>query len=260
MKKIIILIYGILAYLIFLISFLYAIGFVNNLWVPKSIDTGLEIDSITALLINVALLSIFALQHSIMARPAFKNWWVKIIGKASERSTYILLSSLALILIFWQWKPMINIVWSVDNTLFASVIQVIFFMGWIIVLLSTFMISHFELFGLTQIVDNLKNKVTQAPSFKVNYFYGLVRHPIMLGFIIAFWATPTMTVGHLLFSVVTTVYILVAVKFLEEKDLKKALGETYTNYQKNVPMLIPFTKLSKGKASDIYKYENKTII
>ncbi|WP_339837007.1 methanethiol S-methyltransferase [uncultured Maribacter sp.] len=248
MKNILILIYGILAYIIFLVSFLYSIGFVNNFWVLKGIDTGTEIDMMTALLTNISLLSLFAIQHSVMARPAFKNWWVKIIGKPAERSTYILLTSLALLLIFWKWQPMTDTVWTVENSTIAMGIQVLYFIGWLIVLLSTFMISHFELFGLTQIVDNLKNRVSKSPSFQINYFYGLVRHPIMLGFLIAFWATPTMTKGHLLFSAVTTVYILVAIKFLEERDLKKALGETYVSYQKKVPMLIPFTKLSKQKS------------
>ena len=245
MKNILILIYGILAYIIFLVSFLYSIGFVNNFWVLKGIDTGTEIDMMTALLTNISLLSLFAIQHSVMARQAFKNWWVKIIGKPAERSTYILLTSLTLLLIFWKWQPMTDTVWTVENSTIAMGIQVLYFIGWLIVLLSTFMISHFELFGLTQIVDNLKNRVSKSPSFQVNYFYGLVRHPIMLGFLIAFWATPTMTTGHLLFAAVTTVYILVAVKFLEERDLKKVLGDTYASYQKKVPMLIPFTKLSK---------------
>ena len=245
MKKISILIYGILAYIIFLVSFLYAIGFVNNLWVPKGIDSGINTDIVTALVMNISLLSLFAIQHSVMARPAFKNLWVKIIGKPAERSTYILLTSLTLLLIFWKWQPMTDTVWTVENSTIAMGIQVLYFIGWLIVLLSTFMISHFELFGLTQIVDNLKNRVSKSPSFQVNYFYGLVRHPIMLGFLIAFWATPTMSTGHLLFAVVTTIYILVAVKFLEERDLKKALGDTYVSYQKKVPMLIPFTKLFK---------------
>jgi len=248
MKNILILIYGILAYIIFLVSFLYSIGFVNNFWVLKGIDTGTEIDMMTALLTNISLLSLFAIQHSVMARPAFKNWWVKIIGKPAERSTYILLTSLTLLLIFWKWQPMTDTVWTVENSTIAMGIQVLYFIGWLIVLLSTFMISHFELFGLTQIVDNLKNRVSKSPSFQVNYFYGLVRHPIMLGFLIAFWATPTMTTGHLLFAAVTTVYILVAVKFLEERDLKKVLGDTYVSYQKKVPMLIPFTKLFKQQS------------
>ena len=242
MKKIIVLFYGILSYIVFLISFLYAIGFVGNLWVPKGIDSGSETDVTTALLINIGLLSLFAVQHSVMARPGFKAWWVKLIGKAAERSTYILLTSLALLLIFWKWQPINAIIWDLENNALILIMQVLFWMGWGIVLLSTFMISHFELFGLTQIVDNLKDQVTQSPKFQTNYLYKIVRHPIMLGFLIAFWATPTMTVGHLLFAVVTTAYILVAVKFLEEKDLRKALGEKYKAYQKEVPMLIPFTK------------------
>ncbi|MEH6514073.1 MAG: methanethiol S-methyltransferase [Maribacter arcticus] len=248
MKNFLILIYGVLAYIIFLVSFLYSIGFVNNFWVLKGIDTGSEIDMMTALLTNISLLSLFAIQHSVMARPAFKNWWFKIIGKPAERSTYILLTSLALLLVLWKWQPMTDTVWTVENSTIAMGIQVLYFIGWLIVLLSTFMISHFELFGLTQIVDNLKNRVSKSPSFQVNYFYGLVRHPIMLGFLIAFWATPTMTTGHLLFAVVTTFYILVAVKFLEERDLKKILGDTYVSYQKKVPMLIPFTKLFKQQS------------
>ncbi|SDE31274.1 Protein-S-isoprenylcysteine O-methyltransferase Ste14 [Pricia antarctica] len=242
MKKIIVLIYGILAYIVFLISFLYAIGFIGNLFVPKGIDSGTEIEFTTAFLINIGLLSLFAVQHSVMARPVFKEWWVKIIGKAAERSTYILLTSLLLLLIFWKWQPMTTVVWNIENSALVLVLQIIFWIGWAIVLLSTFMISHFELFGLTQIVDNLKDKITQAPKFQTNFLYKIVRHPIMLGFLIAFWATPTMTVGHLLFAAVTTAYILVAVKFLEEKDLRKALGEKYLDYQNEVPMLIPFTK------------------
>ena len=245
MRKMILLIYGILAYIIFLIAFLYSIGFVNNLWVPKGIDIGVEINLMTALLFNVGLLSLFALQHSVIARPAFKKWWVQIIGKPAERSTYILLTSLALLLLFWKWQPMPTTVRTIENNSMAISVQVIYFIGWSIVLLSTFMISHFELFDLTQIVDNLKNNVSKSPSFQSNFFYSLVRHTIMLGFLIVFWATPTMTTGHLLFAVVTTVYILFAVKFLKERDLKKALGETYVSYQKKVPMLISFTKLSK---------------
>ncbi len=243
MKKIIVLIYGILAYIVFLISFLYAIGFVGNLLVPKGIDSGMEIDFTRALLINVGLLSLFAVQHSIMARPAFKKWWVQIIGKAAERSTYILLTSLLLLLIFWKWQPMTSIVWNIENSAIIMFMQILFWIGWTIVLLSTFMISHFELFGLTQIVDNLKNKVTESARFQTNYLYKIVRHPLMLGFIIAFWATPVMTAGHLLFAVVTTAYILVAVKFLEENDLRKSLGEKYEKYQQEVPMIIPFTKI-----------------
>ena len=242
MKKSIILLYGIVAYFVFLIAFLYAIGFVGNIIVPKSIDTGAETTMYSSIFINVILLSVFALQHSIMARPKFKEWFNSIFSQAMERSTYILLSSLALILIYWQWQPITTIVWETENTILSSIITGIFFLGWLIVLLSTFMINHLELFGLAQIFDNLKNKQTPNPKFQTNYLYKLVRHPLMLGFLIAFWATPTMTVGHLLFALITTIYIFVAVKYLEEKDLKKVIGKKYETYQKEVPMIIPFTK------------------
>jgi protein-S-isoprenylcysteine O-methyltransferase Ste14 len=245
MKKSIILLYGIVAYFVFLIAFLYAIGFVGNIIVPKSIDSGTETTLFTSLFINVILLSVFALQHSIMARPTFKKWFTTIISPAMERSTYILLSSLALLLIYWQWQPITTIIWETENNIAINVLTGIFFLGWLIVLLSTFMINHFELFGLAQIFDNLKNRQTPNPKFQTNYLYKIVRHPIMLGFIIAFWATPTMTVGHLLFTTVTTVYILIAVKYLEEKDLRKFIGEKYETYQKEVPMIIPFTKTKR---------------
>ena len=241
MKKILIILYGIVAYIIFLVAFLYAIGFVGNFWVPKGIDSGIETSTTEALLINIALMSLFAVQHSVMARPAFKKWITKYISPAIERSTYVLLSSLALLLMYWQWQPLTTVVWEVENTM-AMVLTVTFFLGWTIVFLSTFMISHFELFGLTQIYQNFKDEKLSYPIFQVNLFYKIVRHPIMLGFIIAFWATPLMTLGHLLFAVVTTAYIFVAVKFLEEKDLKKLIGKDYEEYQKNVPMIIPFIK------------------
>lgn len=245
MKKSIIFLYGVLAYLIFLISFLYAIGFLGNFIVPKSIDSGIESPLVQSILINLILLSVFAIQHSIMARPAFKKWWTSITDSASERSTYVLLSSLALLLIYWQWQPIKTVVWDVENETLAFILKALFFIGWLIVLLSTFMINHFELFGLKQIFDNFKNKQPQSPLFQVNFFYKIVRHPIMLGFLIAFWATPTMTVGHLLFTVVTTLYILIAVKYLEEKDLRKTLGKKYEEYQEKVPMLVPFTKSNR---------------
>ena len=242
MKKVAILIYGALAYIIFLTAFLYAIGFVGDMYVPKSINSGVEPTLLKAILINTLLLSIFALQHSIMARPKFKALFNSIFSQAMERSTYILLSSLALILIFWKWQPITTIVWKTENTILFSILTGIFFLGWIIVLASTFMINHFELFGLTQIYDNLKSRKTPNPKFQRNYFYKLIRHPIMLGFLVAFWATPVMTLGHLLFSIITTLYIFVAVKYLEEKDLRKLIGEEYEKYQKEVPMIVPFTK------------------
>tara|TARA_R110002051_G_scaffold297564_2_gene364003 strand:+ start:53305 stop:54042 length:738 start_codon:yes stop_codon:yes gene_type:complete len=244
MKKVLIVIYGIIAYLIFLVAFLYAIGFVGNLFVPKSIDTGEETSLIPAVIINLGLLSLFALQHSIMARPAFKKWFTKIIDPAMERSTYILLSSLILLFMYWKWQPMTTIVWETENIV-SLIVMAIFFLGWTIVFLSTFMISHFELFGLTQIYQNFKDQSLTYPEFQVNWFYKLVRHPLMLGFIIAFWAAPTMTYGRLLFAVVTTAYMLIAVKYLEEKDLRNLLGKDYENYQKRVPMIFPFTKFKK---------------
>lgn len=244
MNKLLIIIYGIIAYLVFLIAFLYAIGFVGNLFVPKSIDSGDEISLVTAILINVGLLSLFALQHSIMARPAFKKWFTQFINPAIERSTYILLASLLLLLMYWKWQPMNTLVWETQNTV-ATILLVVYFLGWGIVFLSTFMISHFELFGLTQIYQNFKDKTITYPKFQVNWFYKLVRHPLMLGFIVAFWAAPTMTTGRLLFACVTTAYILVAVKYLEEKDLKEIIGKDYEAYQKNVPMIFPFTKFKK---------------
>lgn len=240
MKKLLVFLYGVVAYFIFLVAFLYAIGFVGNLVVSKSIDTGTETTFIQAFLIDALLLGIFAIQHSVMARPAFKKWWTGIISPVIERSTYVLLSSLALLLIYWQWQPMLSVVWKVENKTGVLILQGVYFFGWLIVFLSTFMINHFDLFGLKQVFENFNNKESQPQSFIKSYFYNIVRHPIMLGFIIAFWSTPVMTLGHLIFSITTTLYIFIAVKFLEEKDLLKAHGKTYEDYQKKVPMIIPF--------------------
>lgn len=241
MKRVLAIIYSVVSYGIFLIAFLYAIGFVGNFLVPKTIDTGAEAPLMEALLVNLALMSLFALQHSVMARPGFKRMITKVISPAIERSTYVLLSSLALLLLYWQWRPMTTVVWEFEGTL-AIVALGVFFLGWSIVFLSTFMISHFELFGLTQAFQSFKDRQAANPKFQVNYLYKIVRHPIMLGFIIAFWATPVMTAGHLMFAAVTSAYILVAVRFFEEPDLKKALGSQYETYQQQVPMIVPFTK------------------
>lgn len=252
MKRIIAFIYGLIAYIIFLGAFLYAIGFVGDFLVPKTINTGVATPFTQALVINLALLTVFALQHSIMARPGFKRWWTQFVHPAIERSTYVLLSSLALILIYWQWRPMTAVLWDIRNEAAVALIYGIFAMGWLIVLLSTFMINHFDLFGLKQVYEYLRNLEPKPISFKMSFLYGIIRHPIMLGFIIAFWAAPVMTVGHLIFSVTTTLYILVAVKFLEERDLRKMHGEQYVAYQREVPMLIPFTKRSKEKEAELY--------
>lgn len=244
MIKLITFLYGVFAYLLFLIAFLYAIGFVGNFIVPKSIDTGTKTTFTQALIINVLLLSLFALQHSIMARPTFKKWWTNIVNPVIERSTYVLLSSSALLLIYWQWRPMQTIVWKIENETASIIINGIYFLGWIIALLSTFIINHFDLFGLKQIIQNIKNKnpKPECTTFKIIHLYKIVRHPIMLGFLIAFWATPIMTLGHLVFALTTSIYIFIAVKFLEEKDLRELFGEEYKNYQKKVPMLVPFIR------------------
>jgi protein-S-isoprenylcysteine O-methyltransferase Ste14 len=234
--------YGAVSYIIFLVTFLYAIGFVGNLVVPKSIDSGPGAATLTrALIMNIILLSIFAVQHSVMARPEFKRVWTKIVPKPVERSTYVLLASLALILLFWQWRAIPDVIWEVNNTAFVYILWALFFLGWGIVLLSTFLINHFDLFGLRQVYLYRKGEEYTELGFRELFLYKIVRHPIMLGFIIGFWATPRMTAGHLLFAAVTTVYILVAIQ-LEERDSVNAHGEEYLSYRKRVSMILPIPK------------------
>lgn len=245
MKKVVVLFYGLVAYLLFLGSFIYFIGFLEDAIVPRTIDSGPTQPAGKAVLIDILLLSIFALQHSVMARPGFKRWWTRIIPAVMERSTYVLLSSLAVVLIIWKWVPLTGIVWKSGNEAITLSLFGISAMGWMIVLLSTLMINHLELFGLKQVFDNLVSRRSGPTPFTINIFYAIVRHPLMLGFLIAFWSTPVMTYGHLLFAVVTTLYILIAVEFLEERDLQKIHGEQYTEYKRRVPMLIPFTKIKK---------------
>jgi len=237
--------YGAISYLIFLAVFLYAIAFVGGFGVPKTVDSGAAGSLAEALIIDVALLGLFALQHSVMARPGFKRWWTQIVPKSVERSTYVLFASLILALLFWQWQPIQGVLWDVQNTTGRVSLYALFGLGWTIVLLSTFMINHFDLFGLRQVWLRVRGADYTEVAFVTRGFYNFVRHPIMLGFLIAFWATPTMTMGHLLFSIATTGYIFIGI-FFEERDLASAHGRSFQQYRREVPMILPLSKQKPG--------------
>ena len=246
MKKTIFLLYGIIAYVVFLATFTYAVGFVSTILVPKHIDSTPRSPLGYAFMINAALLTLFAVQHSVMARPAFKRWWTKIIPEPIERSTYVLLASACLLLMFQYWEPMGGVVWEVESASLQVVLKGLCLFGFFIVLISTFLINHFDLFGLRQAWFYFTGKKYEHLPFRTPFFYQYVRHPLYLGFMIAFWATPTMTVAHLFFAIMTTAYMVTAIQF-EENDLVHTFGSKYQEYKKSAPMLIPFMKIKKRK-------------
>jgi methanethiol S-methyltransferase len=240
MQRILILLYGVIAYVMFLGVFLYAVGFVLGVpFLPKTIDSGPVGPVVYALVVNLFLMSLFAVQHSGMARKGFKQWWTKVVPVAIERSTFVLFTNVVFILLFWQWRPIPTVVWQVPIPEVAVAIQALAAAGVVIVLVATFLINHFELFGLQQVVLNMLGKKVSEPTFKTPGLYKLVRHPIYFGFIVAFWAAPVMTVGHLLFAAVTTAYIFVGIA-LEERDLIAQFGDDYRRYRERVAMMIPF--------------------
>ena len=248
MQRISAFIYGLLAYTIFLVAFLYAIGFVGGLLVPKAIDDGAVVSVTEAVIVNLLLMSLFAVQHSVMARPGFKRWWTRFVPQPIERSTYVLFATLALILLLWQWRPIPFVVWETTDPMAVVALTGLSLVGWFLVLTSTFMINHFELFGLHQVINNLAGRKMGETRFKTPVLYRLVRHPIYLGFIIAFWAAPVMTAGHFLFAAVTTAYIFVGI-MLEERDLVDQFGDQYRNYRERVGMLLPKPGRSAAEAA-----------
>jgi protein-S-isoprenylcysteine O-methyltransferase Ste14 len=238
MSRIAYLLYGLLAYLLFFAAILYGIGFVGNLVVPKGIDDGVVVPQSRAIAIDIALLLIFAVQHNVMARPWFKDWWTQYVPRPVERSTYVALASSILLLLYWQWRPMPEVVWQVDNAIGRGLLWTLYFTGWATVLASSFVIDHFDLFGLRQVWNHFHGQEPAVAPFSERLIYRWVRHPLMLGFIVAFWSATTMSQGRLLFAVVTTLWILVAIR-IEERDLVAYLGDPYLRYRERTPMLLP---------------------
>jgi len=239
--RIIVFIYGIVSYAVGVASLLYLIGFVSNSVAPKTIDSAPVGAIAPAVVVDLILIGLFALQHSLMARPGFKERWTRIVPKPAERSTYVLITSLVLALLCWQWQPIPGTIWNVEGAIGKGLLHALFWLGWVILFASTFMINHFDLFGLRQVYLRLKGLPYRPVPFVQVALYRLVRHPIMLGVLIGFWATPYMSVGHLLFAAVTTVYVFIGIA-LEEHDTRQALGETYERYRLETPMIVPLPR------------------
>ncbi len=241
MGKMLSFLYGVIAHAGFLAVFMYLIGFLSNFAVPKTVDSGDPGPFGLALAVNILLLAIFGIQHSVMARQGFKRWWTRIVPHHLERSTYVLISDLLFVLLIWQWQPMVGVIWQVDHPVGTMVLWGLFGIGWLTVVLTSFMINHFDLLGTRQVYLHLIGKEYSSLEFKTRGFYKYVRHPLMVGWIIAFWATPQMSVGHLVFAIGTTVYILIAIQ-IEERDLISFHGEAYEKYRREVSILLPFRK------------------
>jgi protein-S-isoprenylcysteine O-methyltransferase Ste14 len=245
MSRTLALAYGVASYLVFQAVFLYAVGFVGNILVPRSIDSGPGGPPWSAALVDVPLFLLFAVPHSVMARPAFKRWWTRFVPAPVERSTYVLVSSLTFALLFWQWRSIPGLVWDVTSPAGRWLLAAIFWLGWAVVLLSTFLIDHFDFFGLRQVNLYASGREYTPPEFKTGGLYRYVRHPLMLGFLLAFWATPAMTLGHLLFALASTAYILIALR-IEERDLVSFYGDRYRAYQTQAGMLFPLPRFPRS--------------
>lgn len=257
MKRILVFAYGVASYAICLGTFVYLAGFLGNLFVPRSIDAALVGPVWEALVVNALLLGVFGLQHSVMARPKFKQWWTRFVPEPAERSTYVMFSNLALILLFWQWRPMGGVIWDVQDPTSHGIVHGIYSLGWVIVLTTTFLINHFDLFGLRQVWLYLCGKPYTPLAFKTPGPYKVVRHPLYVGWLIAFWATPTMTIAHLVFAVGMTVYILVAIRF-EERDLVEYHGAAYADYRRTVPMLLPLPRGDDSQGTRMAEAQHAT--